>query len=71
MDEIERLANDKTVIIITHDLGTITNADQIIVLEKGKTIEKGVHHELMEQKGLYYKLFMEQERPANTCQETF
>lgn len=62
LDEIERLANDKTVIIITHDLGTITNADQIIVLEKGKIIEKGVHHELMEQKGLYYKLFMEQER---------
>ncbi|SHE99729.1 ATP-binding cassette, subfamily B, MsbA [Caldanaerobius fijiensis DSM 17918] len=62
VEEIDKLAMDKTVIIITHDLGMVTNADQIVVLERGKIVEKGIHHELMEQKGLYYKLFINQER---------
>ncbi|MCX7908100.1 MAG: ABC transporter ATP-binding protein/permease [Ignavibacteria bacterium] len=48
---------DKTAIIVAHRLSTITNADQILVFENGKIVERGTHKELMEIKGVYYKLF--------------
>ena len=47
---------DKTKIIIAHRLSTIKNADQIIVLDKGKIIEIGNHKSLVENKGSYYHL---------------
>jgi ATP-binding cassette subfamily B protein len=53
-------AEGKTVIIIAHRLGTVKNADKIIVLENGNLSEEGTHTELLENKGIYYKLWNEQ-----------
>lgn len=54
---IANLSENKTVIMIAHRLRTITGADQIFVLEQGRVKESGTHAELLEQKGLYKKLF--------------
>ena len=50
----------KTVIVIAHRLSTVKNADTIIVLEEGKLVETGSHSQLMEQAGVYHKLWNEQ-----------
>lgn len=54
---IKKLMENRTIIIITHQLDTIKNADQIIVLEKGEICEKGTHEELLNRKEKYYKLY--------------
>jgi ATP-binding cassette subfamily B protein len=54
---VQSLQKDKTVIIISHRFSTVRNADRILVLEGGKIIEKGQHHQLMMNKGLYEELF--------------
>ena len=48
---------DRTVFVIAHRLSTVRNARAILVLEKGKVIERGDHDELLEQKGRYYQLY--------------
>ena len=50
---IENLTKQKTIIMIAHRLKTVRNADQIIVVDKGKIVQKGRHEELMEQDGIY------------------
>ena len=50
----------RTSFIIAHRLSTITNADVILVMNKGNVIEKGNHKELMEKKGFYYHLYQSQ-----------
>ncbi len=50
----------RTVIIVAHRLSTVKNADQIILLDKGKISEFGKHEELIKLKGLYYKLIKNQ-----------
>jgi ATP-binding cassette subfamily B protein len=52
--------NDKTVIVIAHRLSTIANANQILVMDEGKVVEKGTHQELIEKKGKYYELWHKQ-----------
>lgn len=54
---LEKLMKDKTVFMIAHRLSTIKNADKIIVLNMGEIAEIGTHEELIEQKGIYYKLY--------------
>ncbi len=56
-DALERLMQGRTSFIIAHRLSTIHNADRIIVLDKGKLVESGNHAQLMEQEGLYHKLY--------------
>jgi len=51
---------DKTIIVISHRLSTIVQADTIIVLDKGKIIEQGSHNELLNKKGHYYNLWVQQ-----------
>lgn len=53
-------AEGKTVIVISHRLSTVRNADCILVLENGKLIQQGTHDELLLQKGLYHNLWMQQ-----------
>lgn len=57
---INRLLEGRTGFVIAHRLSTIRNADRIMYIDKGKIRECGTHDELMEKKGLYYKLYMSQ-----------
>ena len=60
--EIDNLKGTMTIIIISHRLSTIKDCDQIIVIKKGKIIEKGKHEELYKLKGIYYNLMEKQLR---------
>lgn len=55
---------DKTTVISTHRLSAIKEADEIIVLDEGRIIERGNHNELIESQGWYYEQFMRQELKA-------
>ncbi|WP_050636424.1 ABC transporter ATP-binding protein/permease [Candidatus Stoquefichus sp. SB1] len=57
---IEKLSQTKTIIMITHRLSTVERCDEILVMKDGQLIEKGTHHELGKQKGLYYQLLNQQ-----------
>lgn len=59
-EAIEELKIGKTTIVIAHRLSTVENADEIIVLNKGKIIEQGNHEGLISQKGSYYELYKNQ-----------
>jgi ATP-binding cassette subfamily B protein IrtB len=59
-EAIQELAKGKTVFVIAHKFSTITNAHQILVLEKGKLIEKGTHNTLLDKKGKYASLWKKQ-----------
>ena len=54
---IGRLIQNKTVLIIAHKLRTVAGCDKIVVLDSGSVAEEGNHETLMEQKGLYHKLY--------------
>ncbi|MCZ8088996.1 peptidase domain-containing ABC transporter [Flavobacterium sp.] len=60
MEKLNVFFKDKTVVVIAHRLSTVMNADQIVVLEKGKIIETGNHQELIKRKGNYYELVKNQ-----------
>ena len=60
-DAIINLMQDRTSLVIAHRLSTIRNADEIIVLQKGKIIERGTHDILIAQNGFYTKLVKMQE----------
>lgn len=51
---INALVKDKTLVVIAHRLSTIKDADQILVIDEGKIIQKGAHHELIKEQGQYY-----------------
>ncbi|PKH08618.1 ABC transporter ATP-binding protein [Planomicrobium okeanokoites] len=59
-DSLERLAHDRTTLIVAHRLSTITHADQILVIDHGVLKEQGTHDELMKREGVYYNLFQVQ-----------
>ena len=54
---LRRLTKGRTCITIAHRLSTVTNAERIIVLDKGKIIETGSHKQLLDKRGLYYRMF--------------
>mgnify|MGYP000335804207 CR=1 FL=1 len=54
---IEKLMQNRTIIIVAHQLDTIKNADQIILLDKGEICEIGSHDELLKLKGKYFSLY--------------
>lgn len=60
MRKLDIFFKNKTVVIIAHRLSTVMNADQIVVLEKGKIVEIGNHQELVKIKGSYYELVRNQ-----------
>lgn len=60
MDNLQEFFNGRTVVIVAHRLSTVSNADNIIVLDKGQIIEQGTHQELTALKGEYYSLVRNQ-----------
>ncbi|WP_109851910.1 peptidase domain-containing ABC transporter [Aquimarina sp. AU58] len=60
MENLNRFFENKTVVVVAHRLSTVKNAHQIVVLDKGKIVEKGNHQELIEQQGNYYNLVKNQ-----------
>lgn len=59
-ESLERLASDRTTVIVAHRLSTITHADKIFVIDHGELKEVGNHEELMARQGIYYNLFQVQ-----------
>ena len=59
-ESLEKLANERTTLIVAHRLSTITHADKIIVIDAGQLKEMGTHEELMSLQGIYYSLFQVQ-----------
>ena len=60
MENLNTFFQGRTVVVVAHRLSTVKNADQIVVLEKGKVMEKGTHSELVETKGAYFDLVKNQ-----------
>ncbi len=60
MNHMENFFQGKTVVVIAHRLSTVRNADQIIVLDKGRIVEIGCHDELVEKKNYYFSLVKNQ-----------
>ncbi|GAA4273519.1 peptidase domain-containing ABC transporter [Aquimarina gracilis] len=60
MENLNSFFEGRTAVVIAHRLSTVKNADQIVVLDKGKIVEKGTHHELVALRGSYYELVKNQ-----------
>lgn len=60
MNNLQEFFENKTVMVIAHRLSTVKNANQILVLDKGRIVESGSHQELVEKRGDYYELVKNQ-----------
>jgi ATP-binding cassette subfamily B protein len=60
MENLQEFYKSKTVVVVAHRLSTVQNADNIVVLDKGKVAEQGTHRELTDKRGIYYQLVKNQ-----------
>ncbi|MBB5397619.1 ABC transporter ATP-binding protein [Mucilaginibacter sp. AK015] len=60
LNNLGRIMQDKTSMIISHRISTIKNADNILVLDGGRIVEQGTHNQLMDLKGAYFELYEKQ-----------
>ena len=63
-DAIDKMTDNRTTFAIAHRLSTLRNADKILVVDHGRIAEFGTHKELLDQRGIYFKLVMAQTRAA-------
>jgi len=66
-EAVERIAQDRTILVVAHRLSTIRRAGKIVVIENGKTVETGCHEELLARGGLYRRVYSLQMTPAGTA----
>jgi ATP-binding cassette, subfamily B, heavy metal transporter len=59
-DALDIVAKGRTALVIAHRLSTIVNADEIIVLDKGRIVERGAHEALLDRKGVYAAMWQRQ-----------
>jgi ABC-type transport system involved in Fe-S cluster assembly fused permease/ATPase subunit len=62
--ELERISQGRTTLVIAHRLSTIMDADQILVLNRGRVVERGTHQQLLELKGEYARMWALQQEAA-------
>lgn len=62
MDNLKIMAQGRTMIMIAHRLSTVQQCDKIVFMDHGAILEQGTHAQLMEAKGHYYQLYMQQKR---------
>jgi ATP-binding cassette subfamily B protein len=69
MESLRNAAENHTTLAIAHRLSTIIDADQILVMEQGRIVERGRHQELLSQRGLYKRLWelQQQEEKAQAA----
>ncbi len=62
--ELERISEGRTTLVIAHRLSTVMDADQILVLQQGRIVERGSHHQLLDAKGEYARMWALQQQQA-------
>ncbi len=60
VENLDEFYKGRTVVVVAHRLSTVKNADQIVVIDSGKVVEKGTHTELIEKQGTYFNLVKNQ-----------
>lgn len=64
---LKKLRDDgKTILLVAHKLSLVSSADQILVLDEGRIVEKGQHNSLIEKQGVYYKIWQNQNQPTES-----
>jgi ATP-binding cassette subfamily B protein len=63
-DEMRLIARERTTLIIAHRLSTVVDAEQILVMDKGRIVERGTHRELLAQQGIYAQMWALQQQEA-------
>jgi ATP-binding cassette subfamily B protein len=58
--ELTKLTGEKTTFIIAHRISSVREADQILMMEKGRVVEQGTHEELVKLRGKYYEVYQKQ-----------
>lgn len=70
-DALNLISQNRTCVVIAHRLSTIINADNIVVLNKGKVIEQGSHSELLRNQGMYFKMYSKQIKKKKSTEVDF
>jgi ABC-type multidrug transport system fused ATPase/permease subunit len=61
-----RIADGRTMVIVSHRLSSLVNCDRILVMDKGRAVDMGPHRELVERCAIYRQLWQQQNRHMNT-----